>query len=68
MYGYKKKVVRPTYKADLRVCYQLLWTNLGDGILCTLLPNHNIHGCLSAMDNISFKAKKCAVNAFSYKQ
>ena len=30
--------------AVLGVCYQLLWTNLGDGILCTLSPNHNIQG------------------------
>ena len=36
---------------------RLLYTNLGDGVLCTLLPNHNIHGCLSAMDNIGFKTK-----------
>ena len=27
-----------------RGCYQLLYTNLGDGVLCTLSPNHNIHG------------------------
>ena len=24
------------------VCYWLLWSNLGDCILCTLSPNHNI--------------------------
>ena len=28
----------------LGVCYWLLYTNLGDGILCTLSPNYNIHG------------------------
>ena len=41
-----KKLVWPANKADLGVSYQLLCTNLEDGILCTLLPNHNIHGCL----------------------
>ena len=30
--------------AALKVCYQLLCTNLGDGISCTLSPNHNIQG------------------------
>ena len=64
----QKKLVWPINKADLGVGYELLCTNLGDGILCTLLPNHNIHGCLSAMDNVCFKAKKCVGNAFSCKQ
>ena len=41
MYGYNKKISMTTNKADLGVCYQLLCTNLGDGILCTLLSNHN---------------------------
>ena len=69
MYGYKKKkLVWPTNKADLGVCYQLLCTNLGDGILCTLLSNHNIHGCLSAMDNVCFSAKKCVGYAFNSKK
>ena len=39
----QKKLVWPTNKAALGVCYQLLCTNLGDGILCALSPNHNIH-------------------------
>ena len=26
------------------MCYQLLCTNLDDGIFCTLSPSHNIHG------------------------
>ena len=39
----KKKLVWPTNKADLGVCYQLLCTNLGDEILCILSANHNIH-------------------------
>ena len=60
-----KKISTTTYKADLGVCYQLLCTNLGDGILRTLLQIDNIHGCLSAMDNICFKAKKCVGNVFS---
>ena len=55
----QKKLIWPTSKADIRVGYQLLGTNLGDGILCTVLPNYNIHGCLSAMGNICVKAKKC---------
>ena len=40
----KKKIVWPTNKAVLGVCDQLLCANLGDRILCTLSPNHNIHG------------------------
>ena len=68
MYGYKKNLVGPTNKADLGVCYQILCTNLGNGILYTLLQNHNIHWCLSAMDNICFKAKKCVGNTFLCKQ
>ena len=40
----QKKLVIPTNKAALGVCYQLLCISLGDGILCTLSPNHNIHG------------------------
>ena len=64
----KKKLVGPTNKADLRVCNQILCTNLGNGILYTLLQNHNIHWCLSVMDNICFKAKKCARNTFLCKQ
>ena len=39
----QKKLVLLTNKAALGVCYRLLCTNLGDGILCTLWPNHNIH-------------------------
>ena len=41
MPGYKKKYEPPT-----RQPWGVLWllcTNLGDGILCTLSPNHNIH-------------------------
>ena len=52
MYGYEKNLVGPTNKADLGVCYQILRTNLGDGIFYTLLQNHNIHWCLSAKDNM----------------
>ena len=59
MHGYKKKLVWPTSKADIEVGYQLLGTNLGDGILCTVLSNYNIHRCLSVMDNVCFKAIKC---------
>ena len=40
----QKKIVRPTKKSALGVCYRLLYTDLGDGISCTLSPNHNIHG------------------------
>ena len=40
----QKKLVWPANKAALGVCYQLLFTNSGDGILCTLSPNHNIQG------------------------
>ena len=50
------------------VCYQLLCTNLGDVISCTLSLNHNIHGekrYLSGMDNMSCEVKKCVGNAFS---
>ena len=50
------------------VCYQLLCTDLGDGISCILSLNHNIHGekwCLSAMEKMSFEVKKCVGNAFS---
>ena len=39
----QRKLVWPTSKAALGGFYQLLCTNLDDGILCTLLPNHNIH-------------------------
>ena len=64
----QKKLVWPTNKADLGMCCQLFCTNLGDGILCILLPNHNTHRSLSATDNECFKAKKCVGNAFSCKQ
>ena len=40
----QKKLVWSTNRAALGVCYQLLCTNLGDGILCTWSPSHNIHG------------------------
>ena len=40
----QKKLVWPTNNAALGVCYQLLCTNLGDEILCTLSSDNNIHG------------------------
>ena len=64
----EKRIVWPSNKTDLGVRYQLLCTNLGDETLCTLLPNHNIHGCLSATANVCFKAKRCVRNAFLCKQ
>ena len=39
-----KKTWWPTNKVALGVCYWLLCTDLGDRILCTSTPNHNIHG------------------------
>ena len=39
-----KNIVWPTNKAALGVCYWLLSTNLGEGILCILSSKHNIHG------------------------
>ena len=42
MSGYKKNSM--TYQqGTLGVCYRLICTNFGDGFLCTLSPNHNIH-------------------------
>ena len=42
MYGYKQ--ISMTHQQGLRgVRYLLLSTNLGDKILCTFSPNHNIH-------------------------
>ena len=38
-----KKLVWPTNKAALGVCYWLLCTNLGNRILFTLSLNHNFH-------------------------
>ena len=67
MSGYNK-MVWTTNKAALGICYRLLCTNLGDGILFVLSLNHNIHGekwCWSAMDKMSFEVKKCVGNAFS---
>ena len=43
-------------------------TDLGDGILCILSLNQNIHvekWCLPAMNKMSFEVKKCVGNAFS---
>ena len=64
-----KKLVHPTNKAALGVCYRLLCTNLEDGTVCTLSPNQNVHSpgkwYLSVMDNIFFEVKKCIENAFS---
>ena len=68
MSGYKKKMVRATNKVALGVCYQLLRINVGDGILCVLSLNHNIHRekwCLPTKDKTSFEVKKCIGNAFS---
>ena len=48
------------------VCYQLLCTDLGESILCTLSPNHNIDGgkwSLLAMENVWSEVKKCVGNA-----
>ena len=62
-----KKIVGTTNKAALEVCYWLLYTVLGDGIVCILSLNHNIHGgkwCLSAMHKMSFEVKKWVRNAF----
>ena len=39
----QKKLVWPTNKAALGVCYQLLCINMSDGTLYTLPPKHNIH-------------------------
>ena len=39
----QKNLVWSTNEAALWVSYRLLRTSLGDGILCTLSPNHNIH-------------------------
>ena len=43
--------------ADSGLCFQLLCTNLGDEILCTLLPNRNIHGCLQQWRKYALKPK-----------
>ena len=43
MSGYKK-ISMTHQQGTHRVCHRLLCTNLGDGILCTLLPDHKIHG------------------------
>ena len=67
MSGYNE-MVWTTDKAALGVCYRLLCTNLGDGILFILSLNHNIHEekwYLSAMEKMSFEVKKCVGNAFS---
>ena len=41
----QKKLVWPTNQAALERCVtDFLCTSLGDGILCTLSPNHNIQG------------------------
>ena len=50
------------------VYYRLLCTDLGDGILCILSLNQNMHGekwYLSAMDKMSFEVKKYVGNVFS---
>ena len=67
MFGYKKNTMTQQKDRLRGVCYQLLCTNLADETLCTLLLDHNIHGCLSATENVCFKAKKCVRNAFSCK-
>ena len=67
-YLFTKKRIWSTSKTSLGVSYWVLCTNLGDGVLCTLSLNHNIHRekwCLSAMDKMSFEVKKCVGNAFS---
>ena len=55
-------------QGSLGVCYRLLCTNLGDGVLFTLSPNHNIHGINGVYQRWTtcFEVKKCGVgNAFS---
>ena len=50
------------------VYYRLLCTNNGDGVLCILSLNQNMHGekwHLSAMVKMSFEVEKCVGNAFS---
>ena len=60
----QKKMVWTTNKAALGGG----GTDLGDGILCILSLNQNIHvekWCLPAMNKMSFEVKKCVGNAFS---
>ena len=55
----QKKLVGPTNKGALGVCYRLLYTDLGDGISCTSSPNHNINRekwCLSVMCALKSKS------------
>ena len=42
------------------MCYQLLCTNLGDGILHTLLSNHNIHRVYQRWTMYALK-RKCVL-------
>ena len=50
--------------ADSGLCFQLLCTNLGDVILCTLLPNCNIHGCLQQWTKYALKPKSVSKKHF----
>ena len=62
MSGSKKNWYEPQTRKPWEVCYQLLCTDLGDGISCILSLNHNIHGkkrFLLAIGKMSFEAKKC---------
>ena len=62
MSGSKKNWYEPQTGKPCGVCYQVLCTDLGDGISCILSLNHNIHGekwYLSAIDKMSFEARKC---------
>ena len=65
---HKKKLWWSNNKVALGVCYWLLCTDLGDRILCTSTPNHNIHGENGVYQRwtmcVSGK-KKCIRNAFS---
>ena len=41
----KEKISMTHQQSTLRVCcYRLLCTNVGDGILCALSPDHKTHG------------------------
>ena len=69
MSGYKKNWYEPQTRQSWGVCYRLLCTDLGDGILWILSLNQNIHGekwFLSVKDKMSFEVKKCVGNAFSW--
>ena len=62
----QKKISMTHQQGTLKLYYLLLCTNVGDGILCALSTDHNIHGenGVSLMDNVCFEVKKCVGNAF----